>query len=76
MEIHDQVMITSDNRTGDAIDLSKVHSNLRILLNSEFKRKLAASMAFPIRRPIDYKGLTRTYTIPADQTKWAVKVVI
>lgn len=76
MELHDQVLITSENRMGDADDLSEVHPKIGFLLSSEFRKKLAASMVFPIRRQVNYKGLTRTYTLDNLPSKCGVKVVL
>lgn len=58
---HDFIVITSDNQLGTRDKLAqKFNGILGNLINSSAGRaKLAASMAQPIRRSLDYQGIAR-----------------
>lgn len=58
---HDFIVITSDNQFGTRDKLAqKFNGILGNLINSSAGRaKLAASMAQPIRRSLDYQGIAR-----------------
>lgn len=55
---HDFIVITADNKIGqrDDVLLGPIAKALR---NPNFRSGLAASMAAPIRRSLDYQGIAR-----------------